>query len=203
MKALLHLTVITAAALTLYFVPSEHQIVIAVGVFCAGQILVWLITRPPDKTKDWRRETDLELTVDFKRGSLNGVSLGSRAERLSFLGPAEDRSAARDGCLQYFSLGLCVELERDGTIMSYMIVHRDPYEERYSPFPGSALHGEQTLDVSELTEDLAVGQLGEPASREEDDEEIILYYKKGDFQCEFEFDTESRFKCVVLHQFSE
>ena len=203
MTGFLRFIVFLVTALLVFFafhrgVEGWLLIVIFLGVGGGGNYMVSVMTRAPDPTKDWRRLPDLDLTFDLDRAELNGVRLGERLDRLSFLGPAEDRALAREGELCYHSLGLCVELE-DDMITNYRIIWRDPYEEKYEPFPGSVEYHSNRIALEDLTEATAIGEFGEPSSRDdEDEEEVVLFYEFSELKWDIEFDTESRFNCLMV-----
>jgi hypothetical protein len=133
---------------------------------------------PKNPTKDWQRANDLRLTFDLECGKLNWVGLGERLDRLSFLGPVEDRSGLRQGEHRYFSLGLSVDCRsNDDTVDEFELVQKDEYVPRYRPFPGAVqFHGE-TLSLVQLTEEFCVRTFGPPYWKDQDDYEIILFYE--------------------------
>ena len=57
---------------------------------------------PTNPTTDWQRASDLRLTFDLKGGKLNDVGIGEPLNRLSFLGPVEDRSGLKTGEYRFF-----------------------------------------------------------------------------------------------------
>ena len=92
---------------------------------------------PTNPTTDWQRASDLRLTFDLKGSKLNGVGFGEPLNRLSFLGPIEDRSGLTLGEYRFFSLGLSVDCynEQD-TIDCFEIVQKDQDMPEHQPFPG-------------------------------------------------------------------
>jgi len=144
---------------------------------------------PKNPTKDWRRDPDLRLTFDLERGTLNGVGLGDSLDRLSFLGPVEDRTGLRSGEYRYFSLGLFVGCN-EGQIADYYIVQRDRFAPQYRPFAGVCCYRGEHLDLGRLTEEFFVENVGLPFWRDQDDDEILLFYEfpSREWQVEFALD---------------
>ena len=82
---------------------------------------------PSNPTRKWQAQSGEPLTFDLDTGSLDDAELGQRLERLSFLGPDEDRTSFRDGEFCYYSLGLCVRCHgSEHTITDYRLVFGDP-----------------------------------------------------------------------------
>jgi len=146
---------------------------------------------PKNPTKDWQRASDLRLTFDLECGKLNGVGFGERLERLSFLGPVEDRSGLRQGEHRYFSLGLSVDCRSgDDTVDEFEIIQKDEYVPKYRPFPGAIQYHGENFDLGQLTEEICVRTLGPPFWKDEDADEIILFYEfpSREWQVEFALD---------------
>ena len=129
--------------------------------------------RPKSPTRDWVRSPGLRLTFDLDRTTLNGVSLGGDFQRLSFLGPDEDRKSSRAGVFCYYSLGLCVDAEIESSpsaVTCFQLVFHDPDEDRYETFAGSVLFRGRAARLAETDVDGFVGHIGEPywIDRDED-----------------------------------
>ena len=96
-----------------------------------------IFSRAEDPTMVWQRAADLRLTFDLEGSKLNGVGFGEPLNRLSFLGPLEDRSGLTLGEYRFFSLGLSVDCynEQD-TIDCFEIVQKDQDMPEFQPFAG-------------------------------------------------------------------
>ena len=142
-----------------------------------GILFRWLFG-PTNPTKDWQGSDDLRLSFDLDCGKLNGVGLGERLDRLSLLGPVEGRSGICQGEFRYFSVGLSVNCRNNEDMVDeYEIVQKDENVPQYRPFPGAVqCHGEN-LDLGQLTEESCVARFGLPFWKDEDDDEIILFYE--------------------------
>ena len=146
---------------------------------------------PKNPTMDWQRAADLRLTFDLEGSTLNGVGFGEPLNRLSFLGPLEDRSGLTLGEYRFFSLGLSVDCynEQD-TIDCFEIVQKDQDMPEFQPFAGVCRCKGENLDLGQLTEESFVGTFGPPFWKDVDDEEIILFYEfpGREWQVEFALD---------------
>jgi hypothetical protein len=133
---------------------------------------------PEDKTAHWQRVAGLQLDFDLPRARLNGVGLGDRLEKLLFLGRREDRedAASREYC--YFSLGLEVDCLGDGeTIDGFELVQKDLYSPKWQPFCGACHYCGREIVLARLNEQSLVEQFGPPYWRDEDEDEILLFYE--------------------------
>ena len=146
---------------------------------------------PKDPTKVWQRASDLRLTFDLEGGKLNDVGIGESLNRLSFLGPIEDRSGLTLGEYRFFSLGLSIDCynEQD-TIDCFEIVQKDQDMPEHQPFAGVCRYKGENLDLGQLTEPSFVGRFGPPFWKDADDEEILLFYEfpGREWQVEFALD---------------
>lgn len=127
-------------------------------------------------TEDWRAQHRL-LVVDLDDLELNGVGFGDPVERLSFLGPSESQ------WYDYHRTGLSLDVE-EGRFHGVQVALRDgaflgaASKEEVVAFPGKVRMGGSDFRSSELTsEDDFVSALGEPYWREEDEDEVVLYYE--------------------------
>lgn len=132
----------------------------------------------PHPTKHWREDRSVPLLADLDRFELGGVGLGAEIERLSFLGRSESRffdyprkglqlDADEDGCFAGFSLAL----RRD----AYLAAH---LRGRVRAFPGYIrVKGRKKQPHEFRDERDFVEGWGEPYWRDEDDEEILLFFE--------------------------
>lgn len=161
-------------------------------------IMFDFLRRPKDPTQDWRRADNLQLTFDLQTASLNSIGLGQRIERLSFLGPVEDRSALRQLVYDYYSLGLAIEHDEQGTIRSFTILSRDPDDPKYQPFPGVLLCRGENLAIEQLTEDFFLSRFGEPYCRDEDEDEVLLFHEFPNLEWQVECNLDGTLKRILL-----
>ena len=148
-------------------------------------------------TRDWAAEPGLRLMLDLDSGGLIGVPLGSKFEGLFRLGPAEDEEPAKTGELRYYSRGVQVTVEK-GKIASYFVVFSPGYE-GYEAFGGDCRFGGQSVMLSSLTTESALrDRFGEPYWTDEDEDETLLFYERGEVEWQVELDEEGRLRCITL-----
>jgi len=147
----------------------------------------------------WKREPGLVLTFDFGRNALCGVRIGDPVDWLSKLGPAEDaRAARRDGRYCYYSKGLEVGA-REGRVTSYLLVWGGSEDPRYRPFAGACGYRGKSLPLSgDTREPEIVGYFGHPYWRDEDEEEILLFYEFEDLEWQVELTPQGSLKAVSI-----
>jgi hypothetical protein len=154
---------------------------------------------PENPTKEWQRAKDLRLDFDLEQKSLNGVRLGGPLERLSFLGSIEDRTGLRSQELRYPSLGLRVYCYNDENVIDcFEIVQRDPWSPQVRPFPGLFHYRGRQLSLSQLTERDFVTLFGFPYWRDEDEDEVILFYEFSELEWQVEFSLDGSFNCICV-----
>ncbi|MEL6110594.1 MAG: hypothetical protein AAFU85_31700, partial [Planctomycetota bacterium] len=104
----------------------------------------------------------MEDILDLNAWSLNGIKLGSDAPLTS-----------SDG----------VELTRDGHVLTSIVVSRDSY--RGQVFLAASPIGWEAI----ATPQAVIRLLGEPYWRDDDDDEVILFYEyeSGAVELQFEF----------------
>lgn len=154
---------------------------------------------PKNPTKGWRRTEDLQLDFDLEHATLNGVRLRDNRDGLSFLGPVEDRAALACRDLGYSSLGLLIGCsDKDNTVDCFLLVQRDPCCPEYQPFPGRCHYRGKSVSLEQFSEQVFLRDFGEPYWRDEDDEEIILFYEFPEFEWQVELTLDGRFKVLLI-----
>lgn len=155
---------------------------------------------PTNPTKHWQRLPDLRLDFDLERAKLNGVGLGDPLETLSFLGPLEDRGLFRNiEEYGYFSLGLVVGCHNDErAIDCFEIVRSDRLSPRYRPYAGRFHYRGRDISLADLTELQFTDTFGAPYWRNEDDDEILLFYELPKVEWQVEFDPAGDFQRIVV-----
>jgi len=160
-------------------------------------MLEWLFG-PKDPTKDWQRTRELRLEVDLERGALNGVRLTEPADRLSFLGPVEDRAGLKADEFRYDSLGLSVGYDQEKAIDCFQFIQKDPACPQGRPFPGQCWYQGRILDLARATEPSFVEQVGSPYWRDEDEDEILLFYEFPAMEWQVEFAPDGTLNRILV-----
>jgi hypothetical protein len=150
-------------------------------------------------TSDWQAFDGRELHFDFDKNALCNVAIGDRMERLRFLGPVEDPPEARQDHLVYRSKGFYVDLE-DGRIASYLLTWNDPSCHTTHPtFTGKCLlHGQEIALSWETSEQQVIDSLGEPYWRDEDEDEVILFYEHDQIEWQVEFEKGCGLRAITV-----
>lgn len=152
------------------------------------------IFRRGNPTNSWSRSPDLNLTAALDEPSLNGVTFGSRFDRLSGLGRNDD---SQFGSLCYFDLGVGVDHAEDGTLAGYMIVLNDE-DNQFQPYQGTVLWKHNPLDINRLTREDLPRVLGDWYWMDEDDDEFIAFYEYSTYEMQIEIDLSGVIKRIIL-----
>jgi len=135
------------------------------------------LRRRPHPTKHWVQDRNVRLLADLDRFELSGVALGDDIERLSFLGRSESRF------YDYPEQGLQLDVD-EGCLTGFSLaLRRDVYlgadfRGRVHAFAGSIRMKGRSRGPHELQgESDFADVLGDPYWRDEDDEEILLFFE--------------------------
>ena len=152
-----------------------------------------------DPTGEWRRAPTLKLEADLARPALYGVDLGRPLGDLSDLGPVEDRAANCREEFCYPSLGLVIESLDDEKLTGFQLVVDDSvFRPSFAPFAGECLCGQQRLTLVGMTEARWKEAMGECYWRDEDEDEIILFYEYPYHEVQVEFTRNGALKCILV-----
>lgn len=150
--------------------------------------------RRGNPTNGWMRTPNLTLTASLDPPSLNGVALGSRFDRLSFLG-RNDTSECDTLC--YRDLGIGVVPADDGTFLGYMIVLNDE-DSDLQAYRGELLWKEKRLDASRLTRDELASVFGDWYWMDTDETESIAFYEYPAHEMQIELTLSGLVKGITL-----
>lgn len=154
---------------------------------------------PKNPTKDWQRANILRLTFDLEFGTLNNVGFGERLDRLSFLGPVEDREGLKSGEYRYPSLGLSVDCNNTNNIIDHFeIIHKDQDNPLYQPFTGTVHYQGENLALGQLTKKFFIEKFGPPFWKDEDDKEILLFYEYPNQEWQVEFALDGTLNRIIV-----
>lgn len=149
-----------------------------------------LFTPKADPMVSWKTEPGLvtDLDFDFDRHTLCGIKPGDPASLLWKLGPPEDKAAETAGNYNYYSRGVQVSVE-NGTIVSFVLFWNDKQKKQFVAFKGPCLYRSQRIELrAGMSESEIINIFGEPYWRDEDTDEIILFYESGEIEWEVEID---------------
>ncbi len=150
--------------------------------------------RRGNPTNGWQPASNLALTVSLDTPSLNGISLGSRFDHLSFLGRND---TSQFGTLCYFDLGIGVDHADDGTFLGYMVVFRDE-DNAFQSYRGELLWKQENLDINQLTRDELPNVFGDWYWMDTDDDESIAFYEYPEHEMQIELTPSGSVKRFVV-----
>jgi hypothetical protein len=148
-------------------------------------------------TRGWPPCRQSRLQFQLDDASLNDVKLGESLNRLSFLGPDEDRKTLRNNELSYYTKGLQIRFSDAHRIIEFRVVQFDPWEPRFRAFDGEVVAGGRTLNLAGMSEARFIEAFGEAFWFDRDEDETILFYEFVGLEWQVEFDQASRFKCIT------
>jgi hypothetical protein len=150
------------------------------------QMSWWQIIRNwNNPTRSWRRDSDRELVLDLDSHTLCGVTIGDPIDRLSFLGPATRWPYD----LEFAHLGIAICPEADDRIAEISIFFADSHGAHFEPFAGTIrFRGEHITLCHQCTESTIVAQFGEAYWRDQDKDEVLLFFEWGEREWQIEFD---------------
>jgi len=143
--------------------------------------------RSRSATAEWREDLGFLLVADLERFELNGVGFGEDVEGLSFLGPSESK------WFDYPRKGLQLDADSKGRLEGLVLALRDGVylgrvePERVQRFTGRIRMNGREWEPAELRDESDfVAAWGEPYWRDEDEEEVILFFEfdQGEVQVE-------------------
>jgi hypothetical protein len=155
--------------------------------------------RSKNPTKDWVRPSNLRLTFDLESSALNGVGLDEPVENVRFLGPVEDRTNLHFGEYGYFSLGIVVGCHNDKNLLDcFELVNKAPDSPRYQSFFGDCHYRGTSLKLDRLTQSFLHGTFGPPFWKDEDHNEVILFYEFPGLEWQVEFALDGTMNRIVI-----
>lgn len=152
------------------------------------------IFRRGNPTNGWQREDDLILAAALDEPSLNGVTIGSRFDRLSAFGRND---VEQFGTLCYFDLGVGLEQAEDGTFRGFTIVGKDE-EGDFQPYRGTLSWERKPLDLQQLTRDNLTSVFGDWYWMDSDDNEFIAFYEYPTYEIQIEIDGSGAIQRLIV-----
>lgn len=140
-------------------------------------------------TSQWIRDPSRQPTFDLKAQTLDGVSLGTSYMPLDYLGPGKVSAEGLGFPDSQLVLGIENELLTDFTILF-------PTSKQTISFT----LGDSSVEPAQLASEEGITALiGPPFFRDEDDDEILVFYEFGstEWQIEFTIDGQTRRWLVV------
>jgi hypothetical protein len=160
---------------------------------------------PPDVATTWRERPGLELVLNLDRHTICELKLGDRADRISILGPPDNKKPTRADTYLYASKGIELCTGEDGieTITAifeptdHWVMHG--FEKKAAAYGGKIIYGGKPVALSrDTSEGEFVGRFGQPYWRDEDEYETTLFYEFGPLEWQVEFETGGGLRGLVL-----
>ncbi|MEW5733319.1 MAG: hypothetical protein AB1921_00600 [Thermodesulfobacteriota bacterium] len=159
--------------------------------------------------RDWKPVWPRTITFDLDRKSVNGLGFGADVAACELFGKPDRMDARDNGEVMFLYQQNCLVLEFDRSVLDYAAVVLSLEQglygwEKIEPAPGrwadlTLARGGKTLSVDGRTrEDAVAAFLGRPGNRDEDDEEIVLFYTINGLELEIELTKEGCVKRVNL-----
>ncbi|MBI4582511.1 MAG: hypothetical protein HY717_00565 [Planctomycetes bacterium] len=153
-----------------------------------------------DPTAGWPRYGDQPLHFSLNETRLNSWRIGQDYEALESLGRPDNRRPVAGGRFIYLRLGLIVDLENE-RLEGFGFVMADEAGQGFSPcrltleLPGGA-----KLSLGPETKAGEILQaLGEPQSRQEDEDEWVHTYPWQRHTAEFEYTPQGQLKRLEVY----
>jgi hypothetical protein len=148
-------------------------------------------------SSSWQSMPGFEIQLDLDTHAICRCRIGDPIEWLSPLGPPEDSRMLREQRYCYFSRGIEIG-EESGKVADFAVFWIDYLGRGFKPFKGLVTHRGRTVTLySRTTEKDFVDLFGYPYWRDQDQEEIILFYEfQGDIEWQVEFTLEGMLKAI-------
>jgi hypothetical protein len=118
-----------------------------------------------------------QIDFDFSTHSLSGIKLGDSSPLLWKLGPPEDKTESRQGGFCYHTKGFRADVE-NGLITGFTLFWNQAMHRPFEKFHGVCRYRGQVLPLKAGSlEPEIIGFFGEPYWRDEDEDEVILFYE--------------------------
>jgi hypothetical protein len=155
------------------------------------------LRRRRSPTAEWREDRGVRLIADLDRFELGGVKFGDPYTRLSFLGPSESPF------MDYHRKGLRIDVADDRLDGFTLALEAGAFlgassKRPVRPFVGRLKIRGRELRVEELrTEEDLTALWGTPFWRDEDDDEILLFFEFSHGEIQVELSRDGRPRVLV------
>ncbi|MBN1151450.1 hypothetical protein JXA84_09550 [candidate division WOR-3 bacterium] len=146
---------------------------------------------------DWGPKPSIPIKFDFKYLKLSQVGIFDDFSLLKKFGTPEDRSNALSMKFSYYSQGFEFDAENDKIVDIFINV--SDFYPPFQPFKGDFLLSGKPLIISKsTTEDSFKEIFPDVFWRDEDDDEIILFYEMEKVEWQVEFDKGGGLKALII-----
>ena len=150
--------------------------------------------RSPNPTTEWKEDPSVPVVLDLDRHRLSGSGIRDPLAGLSFLGPA----TASGSILSFPRKGIMVGFA-NGRITSFAAYVSASAEEEVERFCGGFHYQGRRLDLSqETTEEEILRLFGPPYWRDQDAEEVIIFYEFGEHEWQIEINLSGHLRVFMI-----
>ena len=154
------------------------------------------LCKSSNPTQAWKEDLSVDLVVDLDRHRLCGRGIGDWLAGLACLGPA----TMSGSMLSFPGKGISVGF-RAGVITSFAAYVAVSPEEGMGQFTGWFTYRDRRLALSEeTTESKLVATFGPPYWRDQDEDEVILFYEFREYEWQVEMSLKDRLKVFVISE---
>ncbi len=148
----------------------------------------------------WQAETaaGTEIDFDFSAQAFCGIKLGDAEALLWKLGPPEDRAQSLNGDFAHYSRGFRVEAE-NGIIVCFTLCWNPAQHHPFAEFAGVCRHRGQVLPLKAGSAEPEIKQFfGEPYWRDEDEDEVLLFYEFKNVEWQIEISRRAGLTTILV-----
>ena len=145
---------------------------------------------------EWTADEAAGREFDFDHNVLAGLKLRDPASLLWRLGPPEDARQAAQGAYCFFSRGFEVDV-RQGRVNTFVLVWQG--DDRFQPFAGQCRFGGAEIKLAGGVSEAEIERIfGAPFWRDEDTDEVLLFYEKGAVEWQVEINRQTGLSAMVI-----
>lgn len=148
--------------------------------------------RRGNPTNSWTRSTGLKLSADLTQPTLNGITIGSQIDKLSFFGRSTSNPKTP---LDFHDLGLSIDHENDGSFSGFQLIFADSDAESFWEYAGEILVEGSRVELGEIEANLC-----EPywVDNDEDENETIVFYEYPKHEIQIEKSSANKIERVII-----
>lgn len=165
------------------------------------QIIAKLKGTPPDPTADWPRVSPSTPTVDCTTETVGALRFGDDlAVAQAFGRPDSFRWTLPDYCeLLYAKSGFLIDFDSGKFAYAAFFIQPDKFTPTLPFLVLSSPYIDATLLSRKTTQKQIESIFGEPQSRDQDNDETVLFYSRGKLTLEFEITASDLLKRVNVY----
>jgi len=139
-----------------------------------------------------------DIEFDFDTHSLCGIKLGDSVALLWKLGPPEDQAQSRQGAFAYYSKGFQAE-SKNGVIVCFTLFWNKAQHRPFAEYAGVCRHRGRVLPLRAGSSEPVIRQMfGEPYWRDEDRDELLLFYEFKNLEWQFEISRREGLTAILV-----